>query len=147
MEDIDKAEQVQLLSKATILLGVHGTGLSGQLWLNPSPRTTVIEIYYPGGFLYDYEYTARSLGHKHYGVWNDKLARPCCLPELFSPVISIDTLQRLTYLVVCSESLSLSDSYPVRSSCTRGLSGVKHPSERDYRRILDLPSFDSGGSF
>lgn len=72
MEDLDKAEQIQLLSRTTVLLGVHGNGLSGQLWLKPSPRTTVIEIYHPGGFLYDYEYTARSLGHKHYGVWNDK---------------------------------------------------------------------------
>ena len=112
MEDISKAEQVQLLSKATIILGVHGNGMSGQLWSKPSPRTTVIEIFYPGGFLYDYEYTARSLGHKHYGVWNDKSVHPRPLSELFSPVTSIDTLRRLTYLLVRFKSTSLSDSYP-----------------------------------
>jgi capsular polysaccharide biosynthesis protein len=72
MEKLDKGEQIRLLSRTTILIGVHGNGLSGQLWLKPSPRTTVIEIFFAGGFLYDYEYTARVLGHKHYGIWFDK---------------------------------------------------------------------------
>lgn len=72
MEHLDKSEQIRILGQTTILLGVHGNGLSGQMWLKPSLRTTVIEIFFTGGFLYDYEYTARVLGHKHYGVWDDK---------------------------------------------------------------------------
>ena len=72
MEDMDKASQVTLLSRTTVLLGVHGNGLSGQLWLKPSPRATVIELFFENGFAYDYEYTARSLGLKHYGFWNDQ---------------------------------------------------------------------------
>lgn len=72
MEDMDKASQVTLLSRTTILLGVHGNGLSGQLWVKPSPRTTIIELFVDKGFTYDYEYTARSLGLKHYGFWNDQ---------------------------------------------------------------------------
>jgi hypothetical protein len=72
MEDMDKNAQIALLGKTTILLGVHGNGLSGQIWLEPTPRTTVIEIFYPEGFLFDYEYTARSLGHKYYGFWSER---------------------------------------------------------------------------
>jgi hypothetical protein len=72
MEEMGREDQITLLSRTTILLGVHGNGLSGQMWLEPSPRTTVIEIFFPTGFAYDYEYTARSLGHKHYGIWDDK---------------------------------------------------------------------------
>lgn len=72
MERLDKSDQIRLLSRTTVLLAVHGNGLSGQLWLKPGPRTTVIEIFFTGGFLFDYEYTARLLGIKHYGVWHDK---------------------------------------------------------------------------
>ena len=72
MEDMSKSEQVLLMSRSTVLVGVHGNGLSNQLWLRPSPRTTVIEIFLPDGFAFDYEYTARSLGLKHYGFWLDQ---------------------------------------------------------------------------
>ncbi|KIM32507.1 hypothetical protein M408DRAFT_14788 [Serendipita vermifera MAFF 305830] len=72
MEELDTTEQILLLSKTTVLVGVHGNGLLGQLWMEPTPRSTVIEIFHPDGFTYDYEYTARSLGHKYYGIWKDK---------------------------------------------------------------------------
>jgi len=85
LEKLDKAEQIRLLSRTTILLGVHGNGLSGQLWLKPSTRTTVIEIFFTTGFLYDYEYTARVLGHKHYGVWFDRYFSYPGLPKEQGP--------------------------------------------------------------
>ncbi|CAG7854244.1 SubName: Full=Uncharacterized protein {ECO:0000313/EMBL:CCA67516.1} [Serendipita indica DSM 11827] len=80
MEDLPKSEQILLLSQTTVLVGVHGNGLSNQLWLRPSPRTTVIEIFFPGGFAFDYEYTARSLGLKHYGFWLDRFFSAPNLP-------------------------------------------------------------------
>jgi hypothetical protein len=91
MEDMDKASQVSLLSRTTILVGVHGNGLSGQLWLEPSPRATIIELFFENGFAYDYEYTARSLGLKHYGFWNDRYAIPmlCERDANTSPAISL----------------------------------------------------------
>lgn len=52
-------------------MGVHGNGLTSLLWMSPTPETTVMEFFYPEGFSYDYEYTARMLGIKHYGFWND----------------------------------------------------------------------------
>ena len=54
------------------MMGVHGNGLTSLLWMRPSPRSTVIEFFYPKGFAFDYEYTTRALGMTHYGVWNDK---------------------------------------------------------------------------
>ena len=36
-----------------------------------TPMSTVIEMFYPGGFAHDYEWTARAMGHKHFAVWND----------------------------------------------------------------------------
>jgi hypothetical protein len=42
--------------------------------MNPNPRSTVMEFFYPEGFAYDYEYTTRALGMVHYGFWGDKYA-------------------------------------------------------------------------
>jgi hypothetical protein len=53
-------------------MGVHGNGLTSLVWMKPSPRSTVMEFFYPGGFAHDYEYTSRALGLVHYGFWNDK---------------------------------------------------------------------------
>lgn len=39
-----------------------------------TPISTVIEIFYPGGFAHDYEWTARARGMKHFAVWNDTFA-------------------------------------------------------------------------
>lgn len=54
-----------------IMLGVHGNGLTSLAWMRPTPRSTVIEFYWPTGFMFDYEYTTRALGMVHYGVWNN----------------------------------------------------------------------------
>jgi hypothetical protein len=54
------------------MMGVHGNGLTSLLWMNPNPRSTVMEFFYPGGFAHDYEYTTRALGIRHYGFWGDR---------------------------------------------------------------------------
>jgi hypothetical protein len=38
--------------------------------MKPTPRSTVIEFFFPQGFAHDYEYTTRGLGMMHYGFWN-----------------------------------------------------------------------------
>lgn len=53
------------------MLGVHGNGLTHLVWMPTSPLSTVIEMFYPGGWARDYEWTARALGHRHYGIRND----------------------------------------------------------------------------
>lgn len=57
---------------AQIMMGVHGNGLTSLLWMKPTPRSTVIEFFYPGGFAHDYEYTTRALGMTHYGFWGNR---------------------------------------------------------------------------
>ncbi|CAA7259230.1 unnamed protein product [Cyclocybe aegerita] len=70
-ELLSKDEQVKLASETTILLGVHGNGLTHLVLMKPNRYSSVIEIFYPGGFARDYEWTSRSLGMRHYSVWND----------------------------------------------------------------------------
>jgi len=53
-------------------MGVHGNGLTSLLWMNPNPRSTVMEFFYPQGFAHDYEYTTRALGMTHYGFWHNE---------------------------------------------------------------------------
>ncbi|KAJ7591330.1 hypothetical protein C8J56DRAFT_935237 [Mycena floridula] len=71
MEKMSLWRQVEISAKSTILVGVHGNGLTHQLWMPPRPRSTVIEIFFPQGYLFDYEMLARNMGHKHYAIWND----------------------------------------------------------------------------
>ncbi|KAG6879350.1 hypothetical protein C0992_003394 [Termitomyces sp. T32_za158] len=54
-----------------ILLGVHGNGLTHLVFMKPTRASAVVEIFYQGGFAYDYQWTARALGMDHYTVWND----------------------------------------------------------------------------
>ncbi|KAK7056614.1 hypothetical protein VNI00_002331 [Paramarasmius palmivorus] len=69
MDKLTRQEQIRLAARTTILMGVHGNGLTALLWMNPTPRSTVMEFFFPQGFAYDYEFTARAMGIKHYGFW------------------------------------------------------------------------------
>ncbi|KAL5536741.1 hypothetical protein ACEPAF_564 [Sanghuangporus sanghuang] len=72
MDKLTRAEQIQLAGRTTIMMGVHGNGLTSLLWMRPTRRATLIEFFYPGGVAFDYEFTTRALGMKHYGVWNNE---------------------------------------------------------------------------
>lgn len=79
-EDMTRLEQIQLAAKTTIMMGVHGNGLTSLIWMKPSPRSTVMEFFYPEGFAHDYEYTTRALGMVHYGFWNRSTFTSPALP-------------------------------------------------------------------
>ncbi|KAF9075386.1 hypothetical protein BDP27DRAFT_1415184 [Rhodocollybia butyracea] len=70
-ETLTKDEQLQVIGRTTILLGVHGNGLTHLLFMPPTRVSAVIEIFYPGGFAHDYHWTSRALGMPHFAVWND----------------------------------------------------------------------------
>ena len=57
------------------MLGVHGNGLTHLVFMKPNRASTVIELFYPGGFAHDYHWTTRSLGMTHVAVWNDRFIR------------------------------------------------------------------------
>ncbi|KDR82602.1 hypothetical protein GALMADRAFT_57116 [Galerina marginata CBS 339.88] len=69
-ENMSRVEQIRLAARTTIMMGVHGNGLTSLVWMKPTPRSTVMEFFYPQGFAHDYEYTTRALGMVHYGFWN-----------------------------------------------------------------------------
>ncbi|KAG6852991.1 hypothetical protein C0991_007707 [Blastosporella zonata] len=62
LEQMSLARQVEIMARST-----H------QLWMPPSPRSTVVEIFALESYTHDYEILARNMGHKHYAVWNDTL--------------------------------------------------------------------------
>ncbi|KIM91997.1 hypothetical protein PILCRDRAFT_94163 [Piloderma croceum F 1598] len=70
-EQMTKDNQIKTFGRTSILLGVHGNGLTHLVLMARSPITTVIEMFYPKGFAHDYEWTAKALGMKHFGIWND----------------------------------------------------------------------------
>ncbi|KAK7048428.1 hypothetical protein R3P38DRAFT_3257072 [Favolaschia claudopus] len=64
-------EQLQIISRTTILVGVHGNGLTHLVMLPPTRISAVIEIFYPRGFAHDYQWTSTALGIRHFAFWND----------------------------------------------------------------------------
>ncbi|KAF7368064.1 hypothetical protein MSAN_00872500 [Mycena sanguinolenta] len=71
LEKISKDEQLKIAARTTILLGVHGNGLTHLIMMQPTRFSTVIEIFFPQGFSHDYQWTTNALGMKHFAVWND----------------------------------------------------------------------------
>ncbi|KAG6886739.1 hypothetical protein C0992_002589 [Termitomyces sp. T32_za158] len=80
-EKMSRLEQFELAARTTIMMGVHGNGLTSLIWMKPTPRTTVMEFFFPGGFAFDYEYTTRALGMTHYGFWGNEYFTSPGLPE------------------------------------------------------------------
>ncbi|KNZ73606.1 hypothetical protein J132_10742 [Termitomyces sp. J132] len=84
-EQIPKDEQIQVAARTTILLGVHGNGLTHLVFTRPTRASAVVELFYPGGFAHDYHWTARALGMDHYAVWNDTYMTHPDEPEVNYP--------------------------------------------------------------
>ncbi|BEJ16657.1 hypothetical protein CspHIS471_0600580 [Cutaneotrichosporon sp. HIS471] len=73
MDKLTRDEQLRLAARTTIMMGVHGNGLTHLIWMNNlNPRATVMEFFYPAGFAEDYEFTSRALGIRHYGWWENE---------------------------------------------------------------------------
>ncbi|KAG9024182.1 hypothetical protein FRB95_011966 [Tulasnella sp. JGI-2019a] len=73
MENLKLEEKIALAARTTILMGVHGEGLTSLLWMRPSSKSTIMEFFAPEGISYDFQYPAKMLGIRHYGFW-DKTA-------------------------------------------------------------------------
>ncbi|WWC66282.1 uncharacterized protein I206_100183 [Kwoniella pini CBS 10737] len=86
MDKLSRDEQIRLSARTTVMMGVHGNGLTHLLWMNnQNPRSTVIEFFYPGGFAEDYEFTSRALGIRHYGIWDDQAFTAPDTPQVAYP--------------------------------------------------------------
>ncbi|KAJ8690830.1 hypothetical protein PTI98_012229 [Pleurotus ostreatus] len=84
-EGMTRDQQVRAVSRSTILLGVHGNGLTHLVLMPPSRLSTVIEIFYPTGFAHDYQWTATALGMAHFTVWNDTYHSSADKPDVNYP--------------------------------------------------------------
>ncbi|KAF9526199.1 hypothetical protein CPB83DRAFT_858230 [Crepidotus variabilis] len=84
-ERMTKDEQIRQAARTTILLGLHGNGLTHLVFMDPNQFSTVIELFYPGGFAHDYYWTSRSLGMTHMAVWNDSHTSFPQKPEIGYP--------------------------------------------------------------
>ncbi|KAH7335660.1 hypothetical protein B0J17DRAFT_600401 [Rhizoctonia solani] len=84
-EHISREEQVRIAARTTVMLGVHGNGLTHLIMMPVTPLSTVIEMFYPGGFARDYQWTSTALGMRHYGVHNDTAFTEPSLPNVQYP--------------------------------------------------------------
>lgn len=54
MDKLTRDEQIRLAARTTIMMGVHGNGLTHLIWMNNlNPRATVMEFFFPGEHLRD----------------------------------------------------------------------------------------------
>ena len=71
MELLSLEAQFELAHQTDVLVGVHGNGLTHQLWMHP--RRWVVEIFpAPETHQYDYYYLARLMGHAHLCVFDGR---------------------------------------------------------------------------
>jgi hypothetical protein len=68
MEKYSGETQVSLAARTDVMIGVHGNGLSYQLFMKP--RSRVVEIFWKFPFQYDYSSAAQLMGHKSVTVMN-----------------------------------------------------------------------------
>ncbi|WWC87939.1 uncharacterized protein L201_002839 [Kwoniella dendrophila CBS 6074] len=71
LEDMDYVDQIKLFADADIIIGVHGNGLTHQMWM-PSGGI-LIEIFPHGVFLRDYQVIAQVMGHQHIAILDSKI--------------------------------------------------------------------------
>lgn len=69
LEDMEPIEQVRAVADASVMIGIHGNGLTHQLWM--STKSTLIELFPTKSFLRDYQAVATVLGHNYWAVQND----------------------------------------------------------------------------
>ncbi|KAL6305939.1 hypothetical protein BKA93DRAFT_188722 [Sparassis latifolia] len=112
MDKLSRIEQFQLAGRTTIMMGVHGNGLTALVWMRPTPRSTVIEFFFPQGFAHDYEYTTRALGMVHYGFWNDQsFTSPDVPPVNYPPGFQSNAIpiDGAAVARLCQQRLTLSE--------------------------------------
>ncbi|KAL0959223.1 hypothetical protein HGRIS_014501 [Hohenbuehelia grisea] len=71
MEFLSKKDQFDISTRTNIVIGVHGNGLTHQMWMKPGGK--VLEFYDTGGFMRDYQLLAEAMHHTHYVIWNDTI--------------------------------------------------------------------------
>ncbi|RXK39808.1 hypothetical protein M231_02863 [Tremella mesenterica] len=74
METMSRTEQFCLALRTDIMIGVHGNGLTHQLWMKPD--SGVLEFMMGPGFARDYALVAELMGHEYYAIHDDHVFPP-----------------------------------------------------------------------
>ncbi|KAF9513775.1 hypothetical protein BS47DRAFT_1392986 [Hydnum rufescens UP504] len=85
MEELSKKDQLSLAARTTVMIGLHGNGLTHALWMDPNVRPVLMEFFCDQGYSSDYEFPMRQLGIAYYGWWNDKYFGHQNLPQVNFP--------------------------------------------------------------
>ncbi|WWC86645.1 uncharacterized protein L201_001522 [Kwoniella dendrophila CBS 6074] len=70
---MSKARQVEITSKAQVIVSLHGDELFTALWMPSIENSLVIELFEEGGFIRDFELLATSLNHRYIAVSGNKV--------------------------------------------------------------------------
>ncbi|WVQ64941.1 uncharacterized protein L199_003111 [Kwoniella botswanensis] len=73
LETLTLQKQFELFADADIIFGVHGNGLTHEMWM--SAGGIVIECFPPQTFAYDYAPISEVLGHEHI-IWRENQTMP-----------------------------------------------------------------------
>ncbi|WWC87940.1 uncharacterized protein L201_002840 [Kwoniella dendrophila CBS 6074] len=74
LPELSFKQQVEVVKDADIIIGIHGNGLTHQLWMPEGG--IVIELFVPKAFLRDYQVLSQALGHRHITIWDDRELPP-----------------------------------------------------------------------
>lgn len=95
MEDLSFQEQIEIINKTDLLIGVHGNGLTHAAFMKP--HSSVCEIFVPGiQFQWDYYTLSKMMGHEYMCIFDGQPALPfmfniqkhaVCRQEKFDPVV------------------------------------------------------------
>ncbi|KAI6107589.1 hypothetical protein EDD17DRAFT_1528370 [Pisolithus thermaeus] len=65
-------EHMAAILRSTVVISVHGSHLADSVFMTPSTRSTLLEIFPPGTVTRDAELSVRSLGISYIAWWHDK---------------------------------------------------------------------------
>ncbi|KAL7419057.1 hypothetical protein Q5752_005893 [Cryptotrichosporon argae] len=73
LASMERNQQVEITSRAHVLIGTHSDLLLNALWMQAAPGVTLVEIFQDGAFARDHELLASSLGLKYVALHPDKV--------------------------------------------------------------------------
>lgn len=74
LEDGSVLQQIAEVADATVMIGIHGNGLTHELWM--AQDSMLIELFPNETFLRDYQAVAQALGHEYHAVIGNETYTP-----------------------------------------------------------------------
>ncbi|KAL4079402.1 hypothetical protein J3A83DRAFT_4085723 [Scleroderma citrinum] len=81
-------DRMTAIFQSMVIVGVHGSHLADSVFMAPSPRATLMEIFPPGTLTREAEVSMKSLNINHFVWWNDQSYNSKSLPLAVPPLES-----------------------------------------------------------